>query len=335
MIYRQTRLEMTASPLLRHAVTAFFVLLCGPAAFAQDFPSKPVRILVPYPAAGGPDIVARGLAIGMSKNLGQSVIVENKQGGGGVPAVIDLKNAPPDGHTLFFPDSSQWAVFPALRADLPYDPVRDFAPVGLVYSNNLFFFVSANSPFKTMNDLVARAKEKPGTLRYGMSGIGGIMHFIGEAFRISASVNTISVPYRNSNAAAAAVLAGELDYAVAGLQSIRSLAQAGRLRILANAAPRRDKFVPEVPSVAESVGINEFNFRAEIGLVAMSGTPKPIMDRLVRSLSDAQKDTAYLDTLKKLEYDVAISTPEEFAARIRSDLERFRIVAKIANIKVE
>ncbi len=305
------------------------------AAAAQEFPTKPIRILVPYPAAGGPDIVTRGLAIGLSKNLGQPIIVENKQGGGGVPAIVDLKNSPPDGHTLFLPDSSQWAVFPALRADLPYDPVRDFAPIGLVYSNNLFFFVAANSPFKTMNDLVARAKEKPGTLRYGMSGIGGIMHFIGEAFRISASVNTISVPYRNSNAAAAAVLAGELDYAVAGLQSIRALAQAGRLRILANAAPRRDKFVPEVPSVAESVGMNEFSFRAEIGLVALTGTPRPIMDRLVRGLSDAQKDAAYLDTLKKLEYDVAVSTPEEFAARIRSDLERFRAVAKVANIKVE
>ncbi len=304
-------------------------------ACAQEFPSRPLRIVVPYPPGGGPDIVGRGLAVGMSKNLGQPVVIENKAGGGGVPAVMDLKNSPPDGHTLFLPDSSQWAVFPAVRDDLPYDVLKDFAAIGLVYSNNLFIFVGGNSPFRTLSDLVSRAREKPGSLRYGMSGIGGIMHIVGEAFRLSTNVTTIAVPFRNSAAAATAVMSGDLDYAVAGLQSIRSLAQAGRLRILATAASKRDRVVPDVPTVVESAGIKEFNFAAEVGLVARGGTPRPVIARLAKSLADGQKEPAYLDALKKLEYDVASNTPEEFAAQIRSDLEHFRRVVKSANIKAE
>lgn len=321
--------------LVRQLTAGGAACLISLAVSAQEFPGKPLRILVPYPGATGPDLVARGLASGMSKHLGQPVLVENKQGGGGVPAILDLKNSPPDGHTLFLPDSSHWGVFPALRTDLPYDPMRDFAPIGLVYSNGLFFFVAASSPFKTMADLVARAKEKPGTLKYGVTGFGGIMHIVGEAFRISSGINTVAVPFRASNESVTAVLGGDLDYAVAGLQSLRSLSQAGRLRILATAAPKRDRYVPEAPSIAESTGLREFSFSAEIGLVARAGTPKPVIDKLVRSLGDAQKEAPYLDALKKLEYDVASATPEEFAAKIRNDLERFRAVAKIANIKAE
>lgn len=304
-------------------------------AAAQDFPTRPLRIIVPYPGATGPDLVARGLASGMSKVLGQNVLVENKQGGGGVPAILDMKNAPADGHTMFFPDNGHWAAFPALRNDLPYDPVRDFAPISLVYKNGLFFFVSANSPMKSMADLVARAKEKPGALKFGVTGVDGIMRFVGEAFRVSAGIDTLAVPYRASNESVTAVLGGDLDYAVAGLSSLRALSQAGRLRILANAASRRDRYVPDSPTVSESANLKDFNFSAEIGLVAHAATPKPIIDRLARAVADAQRDAPYLDALKKLEYDVNASTPEEFGARIRGDLERFRAIAKIANIKVQ
>jgi tripartite-type tricarboxylate transporter receptor subunit TctC len=310
-------------------------LLLAFSAAAQEFPNRPLRIVVPYPPGGGPDIVGRGLAVGMSRSLGQSVVMDNKAGGGGVPAVMELKNSQPDGHTLFLPDSSQWAVFPAVRDDLPYDPLKDFAAIGLVYSNNLFIFVGGTSPFRTLSDLVARAKEKPGSLRYGMSGIGGIMHIVGEAFRLSTNVTTIAVPFRNSAAAATAVMSGDLDYAVAGLQSIRSLAQAGRLRILATSSSKRDRVVPEIPTVAETIGIKDFNFVAEVGLVARAGTPRPVIARLAKSLADGQKEPAYLDALKKLEYDVASNTPEEFAVQIRGDLEHFRRVVKSANIKAE
>ncbi len=305
------------------------------ATLAQEFPSRPLRIIVPYPGATGPDLVARGLASGMSKVLGQNVLVENKQGGGGVPAILDMKNAPADGHTMFFPDNGHWAAFPALRNDLPYDPIRDFAPISLVYKNGLFFFVSASSPLKSMADLVARAKEKPGALKFGVTGVDGIMRFVGEAFRVSAGIDTLAVPYRASNESVTAVLGGDLDYAVAGLSSLRALSQAGRLRILANAAGRRDRYVPESPSVAESTSLKDFNFSAEIGLVANAATPKPIIDKLARAVADAQRDAPYLDALKKLEYDVNASTPEEFGTRIRGDLERFRAVAKVANIKLQ
>jgi tripartite-type tricarboxylate transporter receptor subunit TctC len=313
---------------------AVSTLYAGNAA-AQEFPSKPLRIIVPYPGATGPDLVTRGLASGMSKLLGQNVLVENKQGGGGVPAILDMKNAPADGHTMFMSDNGHWAAFPALRSDLPYDPLRDFAPISLMYKNGLFFFVSSGSPLKTMSDLIARAKEKPGALKFGVTGVDGIMRFVGEAFRVSAGIDTLAVPYRASNESVTAVLGGDLDYAVAGLSSLRALSQAGRLRILANAAARRDRYVPEAPTVSESANLKDFNFSAEIGLVANAATPKPIIDRLARAVADAQRDAPYLEALRKLEYDVNTSTPEEFGARIRGDLERFRAIARVANIKVQ
>lgn len=305
-------------------------------ACAQDFPTKPLRLLVPYPAASGPDLVARPTAAAMGKVLGQTVVVENKSGGGGVPAIQDMKNSPADGHTLFWPDSSQWAILPAVQANLPYDPVRDFAPIGMVYSNVLFFFVPANSPFKSMADIAAAAKAKPGNLKYGVTGVGGIMHLTGEAFAAATGVKMTVVPYRATNEAITAIIGGDLDFALAGGNPLyTSMLQAGKIRTMATTGPVRSKYMQIVPTVAESAGLKEYNFQAEIGLMALAGTPKPVIDKLSGALHIAQKDAGFLDVLKKLEYDVAINTPEEFAAKVRSDLEKYRAVAKAGNIKVQ
>lgn len=320
---------------LRRLLLGLAGLLAAGLAGAQDFPTKPLRIIVPYPGASGPDLVARALAAQMGKQLGQSVIVENKGGGGGVPAILDIRNSPHDGYSLLFPDSSQWAVFPALRNDLPYDPVRDFAPIGMVYGNSLYFFVKPDSPLKTMGDVIAAAKEKPGTLRYGVTGVGSIMHITGEAWRIAAGVNTTPVPYRASAESLASVMNGDLDFSLSGYSTIKQLYKAGKIRPLASTGLKRDKYSPEIPSVNEYGGLKNFDFSAEIGLIAYAGTPKPVIERLSRALLASQKEPAFVEFLKPLDYDVISSTPEEFGAKIRNDLERFRAVAKAANIKVQ
>ena len=303
-------------------------------ASAQEFPTKPIRIIVPYPSASGPDLVARSLAPVMAKQLGENVIVENKGGGGGVPAILDLRNSPHDGHTLLWPDSSQWAVFPALRNDLPYDPVRDFAPIGMVYGNALYFFVKPDSPIKSMSDVIAQAKTKPGALKYGVTGVGSIMHVVGEAWRSAAGVSVTAVPYRASKESLAGVMNGDLDYSLSGYSTIKELYKAGKIRPLASTGGKRDKYSPEIPSVNE-FGVNNFDFSAEIGLVGYAGTPKPVIDKLSRALLASQKDQGFNDFLKTLDYDIVSTTPEEFAAKIRNDLEKFRAVAKAANIKVQ
>lgn len=321
---------------LRSFLLGLAGLAAATLASAQEFPSKSLRILVPYPAASGPDLVARPTAAAMGKVLGQTVVVENKSGGGGVPAIQDLKNSPADGHTLFWPDSSQWAILPAVQDGLPYDPVRDFAPIGMVYSNVLFFFVRSDSPIKSMKDVVALAKAKPGHLRYGATGVGGIMHLTGEAFTSATGIKMTVVPYRATNESITAIIGGDLDLAIAGGNPLyTSMLQAGKIRTLATTGPSRTTYLRDVPSVAESAGLKEYNFQAEIGLVALAGTPKPVIDKLSNALHVAQKDAGYLDALKKLQYDAVISSPEQFAAKIRSDLEKYRAVAKAGNIKVQ
>lgn len=322
---------------LRSFLLGLSGLVAATLASAQEFPTKQLRLLVPYPTASGPDLVARPAAAAMGKFLGQTVVVENKSGGGGVPAIQDLKNSPADGHTLFWPDSSQWAILPAVQAGLPYDPVRDFAPIGMVYSNVLFFFVPANSPIKSMKDIVARAKANPGSLRYGVTGVGGIMHLTGEAFAAATKIKMTVVPYRATNESITAIMGGDLDLAIAGGNPVyQSMLQAGKIRTVATTGPTRNTYMLDIPSVKESAGLKqEYNFQAEIGLMALAGTPKPVIEKLSSALHVAQKDAGFLDVIKKLQYDVVVNSPEEFAAQVRSDLEKYRAVAKAGNVKVQ
>ncbi len=319
----------------RGFLTALLVVCAVPAALAQDYPSRPVRIIMPNPTASGPDIVIRALAESMSRTLKQGVVVEAKAGGGGVPAVLDLKAAPADGYTIFAPDSSHWAVFPALQADLPYDPLKDFTGIGMVYSNDLYFSVIADSPIKSISDLVARAKAKPGALRFGVTGVGSIMYIVGEAFKTATGTDMAAVPFRGSAESVAGMLRGDLDFILSGYGSITNQVKAGKVRALANSSPKRDRYTPDVPSVMEAAGLREFNFPAEIALVARAGTPRPVIDKLFAALEIGQKDPAVLTILANFLYTLRHATPDEFNAKMRSDLEKYRAVVKAANLKVQ
>ena len=327
---------MIQATTLRRIVFGLAGLVAAAAATAQEFPTKPLRILVPYPPATGPDLIARPVAAAMGKLLGQSVVVENKPGGGGVPAILDLKNSAPDGYTMLQGDQGHWAILPSVQDNVAYDPIKDLAPVGMVYSNALFYVVPGNSPFKSMKDVVNAAKAKPGSIRYGVTGVGGIMHLTGEAFAFAAGIKMTVVPFRATAEAVQAILSGDLEMAVAGNNPVvMGALQSGKIRNIGSTGPTRDKYMPDIPTVNESAGITGYNYQADIGLLANAGTPKPVIEKLSKALAAAQKDTAVLDSLKRLEYNVSTMTPEEFGAKIRSDLEKYRAVARAGNIKAQ
>ncbi len=320
----------------RHVLAGIAGLAIAASASAQEFPTKPLRMLISYPAATGPDLIGRPIAAAMGKALGQPVVVENKSGGGGVPAIQDLKNSAADGHTMFLADQSHWAILPSVQDNVPYDPIRDFAPVGMIYSNVLFYVVPAGSSIKTLKDVIAASKANPGSIRYGVTGVGGIMHLTGEAFAFAAGIKMTVVPFRATAEAIQAILSGDLDMAVAGMNPVVAGAlQTGKIRNIATTGPTRDKYMSDIPTVNESAGIGGYNYQADIGLLALTGTPRPAMEKLVKALAAAQKDSAYHDALKKLEYNATSMSPEEFGAKIKADLEKFRAVAKAGNIKVQ
>jgi tripartite-type tricarboxylate transporter receptor subunit TctC len=327
----------TLRPKLAAALLAggtIMALAATPSA-AQEFPSKPIRYLIPYPS-GSVDVVGRAVTSVMSKELGQPFVVENKGGGGGVPAVQDLKNSPADGHTLLQPDSSQYAILPAVQPNVPYDPLVDFAPIGMLYSNLMFFVVPSDARAQSMKDIVAEAKAKPGALRIGVTGVGGIMHLVAEAFASAAGIKFTVVPYRVSAESITSVINKDLDIAVSGGNSImKGMVKAGKIRALATTGAARDTFLKDVPTVNESAGISGYSLQADIGIVTKGGTPRPIVEKLAKALAAVHRDAGFHDTLKKIEFMPVSTTPEEFGAKIRSDFEKYRAIARAANIKVE
>lgn len=300
---------------------------------AQDFPAKPLRLLIPYPVGNSPDILGRVLAKAMTVHLGQPVIVQNKGGAGGVIAIVDLKNSPADGYTLFLSDNGQWGILPAIQPDSPYDPVRDFAAIGMLGASPLYFFTSASSGINTMEDVVARARAKPGALRYGITGVNGIMHLIGEAFRSGTKIDVSVVPYRATNETVASVLSGDLDYAIAGGNPLYvSMVKQGKLRSLAVTSLKRDDAFPDLPTVAETSTLKDYDYQLEFAVFATGGTPRPVIDKVSDAVQTAQKDPEFVAIMKKLEYKIVSSSPADLQTKIRDDLAKFRAIVKAANI---
>lgn len=226
-------------------------------------------------------------------------------------------------------------MFPAFRNDLPYDPLRDFTGIGMVYSNDLYFSVSVDSPIKSISDLVAQAKAKPGSLRYGVTGVGSIMYIVGEALKTATGTDMAAVPFRGSTESLTGMMRGDLDFILSGYGTIMNQVKAGKVRALANSSSQRDAYTPEVPTVMEAAKLREFNFPAEIGLLALTGTPKPAIDKLFAALEAGQKDAGVLKVKSNFLYTLRRTTPEEFTAKMRSDLEKYRTVVKSANLKVQ
>src|SRR2546428_4354518 len=306
-------------------------LLAGQALGQTDYPSRPVRIVVPSPPGGGTDIVARVLAQHFSRAFGQPFFVENKAGAGTMIGIESVARAAPDGYTLLMVPSTL-ALNSVLYKKLSYDPVRDFAPITLAATAPNVLVVNPSLPVRSLAEFIAMAREKPGKLSYGTPGIGTSPHLSMELLKSMAGIDLQHVPYRGTAAAVTDVIGGQIAATFANALTAKPQVDSGRVRALAVSGPRRIEALPNVPPVAEA-GVPNYEAMQWYGLLAPAGTPAPIVARLnaeaVRALqSDDMKEKLAADGAQPLG-----STPAEFAALIRSELDKWTKVARAASIE--
>jgi tripartite-type tricarboxylate transporter receptor subunit TctC len=297
------------------------------------YPDRIVKIVVPFAPGGGTDTVARTLAQEMAKDLGQSVIIENKPGAGTIIGTQSVATSDPDGYTLLMGTFAN-AVNPSLNAKLPYDPHRDFAPVALVARSFNIVVVNAKSPYRSIADLIAAAKAEPDKLSYGTYGTGTSAHLAGELFKSLAKVNLTTVPYKGAAPAITDLLGGQIQVMFTTVASAASLIESGQLRALAVTSAARSPAFPDVPTVAEA-GVPGYSAESWYGLFAPAKTPPEIIERLNKAAATAVKAEAF----KKLGVNEGLvmvaSPPAELDRYFRGEEERWRKVIQDAGIKIE
>jgi tripartite-type tricarboxylate transporter receptor subunit TctC len=314
-------------------VAAVSLLVATPVTHAQSYPSKPVRLIVSFVPGGPTDIVARVVAQRISEPLGQQVIVENRGGAGGTLGADVAAKAAPDGYTLLLGTISTLGLAPSTYPNLPYDPVKAFAPVSLL--TNTFFVIAVNESMPaTFKEFLALARANPGKHNFASNGAGNITHVAGELFNNMAGTRLIHVPYKGSAPAAADVAAGRAHVQFDGLTTFQQFIQAGRIRALAFTGPRRDPRLPEVPTTAE-LGFPDFRRSAWFGLVATGGSPESAIRRLNAEVVKALNAADVQATLTKLGLEPAPTTPEQFGALIAEENRRWPPIVKAAGIKAE
>jgi len=302
------------------------------AARAEDYPTKPIRLIIPTAAGGLMDVAARVLADSLDKSLGQRLVIENRSGSGGNIGAEAVAKAEPDGYTLGLMQIGNVAINPYVYPDMGFDPLTDLIPVAPVTSSAILVVANAKVPAKDLKELIALAKREPGKLSYGSAGNGTAPHLAGEMFKAAAGVDILHVPYRGAGPAVNDTIGGHVQMTFVGLGAVRAPVDAGLLKILAVAQPKRLKDAPQYPTSAEA-GLPGYEFVTWFGVLAPKGTPAAIVDKLVKHIHAMQDDpevqkrfaTAGLEPLKE--------TPEQFGARIRRDHERFRDIVKAANLK--
>ena len=303
-------------------------------AFAADYPAKPIRLVVPYAPGGGADSVARIVAKKVSENIGQPILINNKGGAGSILGTDLVAKAEPDGYTLLLGQSGPISINPAVYKTLPYDPVKDFAPVAMTTAYPYILVVNADLPVKSLQEFVALAKSKPGTMNYGSTGVGAANHLVAELFNAKAGLKMTHVPYRGTALAVGDLLGGQLSMVFGDPISVLSQIKAGKLRALAVTSLERSSVALEVPTVAES-GYPGFEALAWHGILAPARTPPAIVQKLNAEIAKALADPA----TKKLLEDQAMQTvgnsPEAFAAFIQKDIVLWKGVATSANVTVE
>lgn len=304
------------------------------AAHADTYPSKPIRIVVPAPAGGGSEISARRLAHKLEPALGQPVIVDAKPGASGTLATAAVARSAPDGYTLLFGHIGTFALVPHALPNLAYDPLVDFAPITTTAVAYMMLLVKADLPVKSIAELVALAKVRPGTLTYSSAGIGSPQHVAGELFKQLAGIDLVHVPYKGSAPALVDMAGGQVDlgfdYTVAAAPYVKS----GKLRVLVLAAPRRAAWIPDVPTVREA-GYPDLQIDTWVGYLAPAGTPPALVQRLNTEIVRAMQDPELRRRTEELGSEVKTMTPAEFAALIKSEHARWGAVVRRAGIRIE
>jgi tripartite-type tricarboxylate transporter receptor subunit TctC len=308
------------------------LVLPGTAA-AQSYPAKPIRIIVPFVAGGALDTLVRLLGAKLTDSFGQPIVVENRAGAGGNAGADAVAKSAPDGYTLLF-TTNGLAISPALYRKLPFDAVRDFAPVSQLNVSQLLLVANPKLPAANVRELIALAKAKPGSLNYGMTGIGNPLHLTMEMFKHAAGIEMQAIPYRGDAPLNTALIAGDVHVAVVPLPTARQHVDAGAMRALAVTGAKRSAALPNVPTVAES-GLPGFDSTAWHGLFAPANTPRDILATIQREAAKAWKSPEVLERLKNFGVEPVASTPEEFEAKFKADIVLFAKIVRDARIPAQ
>src|SRR5437763_880622 len=315
------------------AVAALVVGGAAPAA-AQDYPTRPIRLIVAFTAGGTTDFMARLVADKLKSSLGQPVIVENRAGANGAIAAEYVAKAEPDGYTLFFTTVGAVAINPGLRHDLPYDPVRDFAPVGMAAFNSTMLVVNAAMPVNSARDLAALARQKPGAITVGITGIGAVSHLGLELFQSAGAIKLTAVPYRGASQAITDILGGTLDGLMGDVPTVLGQVQAGRLKALAATSTQRSDIFPEVPTFVEQ-GFAGTVADQWAGVLAPARTPLPVIGKLSAALVAALNDPDVRARLKQSGVTPSPSSPEQFGQYLKDEIARYTRLIREKGIKGE
>ena len=303
-------------------------------ALAQTYPTKPVTLVVPFPAGGPTDASARIIGKGLSGLLGQSVVIENRPGAGGTVGSIYVAKAAPDGYTLLWGGASTLAVAPALYPQLAYDPLKSFAHISFVSRSPHLLVGRTGLPVRTLRELVAAAKARPGTFTYGSAGNGSATHLTGELFKSTLDINLVHVPYKGGGPALNDLLGSQIDLVFDAIPTLLPHVKSGKLVAFAITGKKRDPLLADVPTVAESLGV-EFDAYSWFGLVAPAGTPAQIVQRLSRDVEAVLRDKEVRDQLANTGFEVVGTSPEQFRDIIATEVRKWTAVVKAARITAD
>lgn len=307
--------------------------LAASTACADSYPSRPVRLIVPYPPGGSADIVARRIADDWARELGGSLVVDNRAGAGGNIGVDAVAKSPRDGYTIGLQTVSL-AINPSIFAKMPYDTLKDLTAIGTVASSQHVLVVNNNFPARNTRELLAVAKANPGKYSYGSAGSGSTFHMSAELFKAVANVDILHVPYKGGGPALVDTIGGQVDMSFPVLSAALQQVQGGKLRAIGVTGPKRSPLMPEVPTLAES-GVPGYSFETWFMAFAPAGTPKPVLDKLNASLNRVLNDPALKERMAKEGIDASPSTPEEAQAKLGREMAMWAKVVKERGIKAE
>jgi tripartite-type tricarboxylate transporter receptor subunit TctC len=335
----EVRTELRATPsclYFRLSPFAFLLaaaLLAPASAAAQDYPSRPIRVVVAQPAGSTPDVTARLVAPHLTKLLGQQLVIDNRAGAGGVIGAELVARSVPDGYTLFISSGGALTILPHMRS-VPYDPLRDFAPVGLISIGPFLLITHPSVPAKSVKELIALAKAKPGQLNYASAGNGVANHLAMELFKQMAGVDILHVPYKGAPQAVTDVLAGHMNMMFNSIAPVLPHVKSGRVRTLGIASPKRSPQLPDIPTIAEA-GVPGYESENWFGLFAPAKLPKRLITLLNDALVKVVRSPEVKAQFEALGADPVGNSPEEFAAFVRRDMERYRVVVKASGAKID
>ena len=318
---------------MRTFLLALLLMLAPAAVEAQDsYPSRPITIVVPFPPGGSSDVVTRLVAQKFADNLKANVVIQNSGGGGGVPAAIALKQAAPDGYTLFLANNGLFAIMPAMTADIRFDPVKDFQPVTPLFAFPSVLVVPVGSPANSAKELVELAKSKPGGLNYASQGVGSGGHILAEMFRMRSGAPLVHVPYRGAGPAVVDLATGNVDLLFSSYVSAIGQVQGGKLKVLGWTSTKRTPALPNVPTMAEA-GFPGTELEVWQGIVAPLGTPPALVKKLNEEFIKAAHAPEVVKKVAEQAVEMYTTTPEEMGKLIASDYDRLGKVVRDAGIK--